>query len=69
MLRDAKVYGAPVVPEVNVKAIEGLNLPTKLGSGSWHGQVEITNRTFGVAAQKLPSLCPTCALAVLRSEI
>ena len=69
VLREGKVYGAPVSPEVNVKTIEGLGLLGKLGSGSWHGQVEITNRTFGVAAQRLPLLCDTCALAVLRSEI
>ncbi len=69
VLRDAKVYGAPVVPEVNVKAVEGLGLPARLGAGSWHGQVEITNRTFGVAAQKLPLLCDTCSVAILRSEI
>lgn len=70
VLHEGKVYGAPVAPEVNVKAIEGLGVPAKLGAGgAWHGQVEITNRDFGVAARPLPSLCASCSVAVLRSEI
>lgn len=70
VLRDGKAYGAPVVPEVNAKAIEGLQLGSKLsGDATFHGQVEITNRTFGVAAKKAPKLCDTCAIALLRSEL
>ena len=63
-------YGTPVSPEVNVKAIEDLTLSSKLsGETPWHGRVDITNRTWGVAAQRARDLCATCAVAVLRSEI
>lgn len=65
-----QAYSAPVTPEVNVKAIEDLKLSTKLGGEApWHGKVEVTNRPYGVAAQRVKDLCETCAVAVLRSEI
>lgn len=70
VLHGPKAYGTPVVPEVNVKVVEGMNLPDKLkASGAFKGQVEITNRGFGVSARSTPKLCDTCAVVVLRSEI
>lgn len=70
VVRGDRTYGAPVTPEVNVKAIEGLALSTKLkGDAPWQGRVDITGRTFGVAARRVEIMCPDCAVAVLRSEI
>lgn len=69
VLREGKAYGTPVTPEVNVKAVEGLGLPAKLQAGAYRGQVEITGRGFGVAAQPVKKLCDQCAVVVLRSEV
>lgn len=70
VIKGDKVFGALTAPEVNVKAIEDLKILEKLPEGgTWKGRVEITNRTFGVAAKKTPSLCSDCAVAVLRSEV
>lgn len=71
VLRDGKAYGTPAAPEVNIKAVEGLGLPGKLGAGGggWQGQVEITGRSFGAAALPAKKLCDQCAVVVLRSEI
>jgi hypothetical protein len=68
-LRGSKAYGAPVTPDVNAAAIEKLDLGAKLGSGPYRGQVEITGRTFGVAAQKTPDFAPDTGIAVMMSEI
>ncbi len=70
VVRGDKAYGAPVVPEVNTKAIEGLQLSSKVkGDAAAHGQLEITNRAFGWAAKRAPKLCDTCVIALLRSEL
>ena len=54
----------------NGKAIEDLKLSTKLsGETPWHGKIEVTERPYGVAAERVKDLCETCAVAVLRSEI
>jgi hypothetical protein len=69
VLKGKKAYGAPVTPDVNAQAVEGFDLIEKTGSGPWKGSVEITGRTFGVAAQRTPELGPDAGLAVIMSEV
>ncbi|MCK6590831.1 MAG: hypothetical protein L6Q76_25005, partial [Polyangiaceae bacterium] len=69
VLRGKKAYGAPITPDVNAQAVEGLDLIEKTASGLWKGSVDITGRTFGVAAQRTPELGPDAGLAVIMSEI
>lgn len=70
VLQDGKAYGTPIVPEVNTKAVEGLGLPAKVqAGGAYRGQVEITHRGYGVAAQSAKKLCDSCVIVVLRSEV
>lgn len=65
-----KAYAAPLTPEVNTKAVEGLGLAGKVQEGSTiSGKVDITNRGFGWAARKVKALCDSCAVVVLRSEV
>lgn len=68
-LRGKKAYGTPVTPDVNAEAIERLDPLAKAASGPWRGQVEITGRTFGVAAQRTPELAEDTGIAVMMSEI
>ena len=51
------------------EAIERLDPLAKAASGLWRGQVEITGRTFGVAAQRTPELAEDTGIAVMMSEI
>jgi hypothetical protein len=67
-LRGKKAYGAPVTPDVNAEAVEKLDALAKAGTGVFHGQVEITGRTFGVAAQRTPELAEDTGIAVMMSE-
>jgi hypothetical protein len=70
VVQGAKAFGTPVVPEVNQKAIEGLQVAEKLKNAeTWRGPLEITDRTYGAAARQTKKLCPDCAIVVLRSEI
>jgi len=69
VLRGKKAYGAPVTPDVNTQAVEGLDLVEKTGAGSWKGSVDITGRTFGVGAQRTPELGPDAGIAVIMSEV
>ena len=64
------VYGAPVTPMVDVEALAALDLGAKTaGDVVAHQQIEITGRTYGVAARRTPALGPNAGIAVLRSEI
>jgi hypothetical protein len=69
VLKDKKAYGAPVTPDVSAEAIEKLDLVTKAASGPYRCSVEITERKFGVAAERTPDLGENAAVAVLISEI
>lgn len=69
VLKGKKAYGAPVTPDVNAQAVEGLDLIEKTGAGPWKGSVDITGRTFGVGAQRTPELGPDAGLAVIMSEV
>jgi hypothetical protein len=69
LVRDGKAYGAPITPDVNAQAVEGLDLANKTQSGPYRGTVEITNRSFGVAAQRMPDLGEGTVLSVIASLI
>ena len=63
------VYGAPVSPEVNAKAIAEQKPFEKLqGDGVFATTLEITDRAFGLAVKGTPELGDKVAVAVLRSE-
>lgn len=68
-IKGKKAYGAPMTPDVNAQAVERLDLVAKTASGPYHGTVEITERAFGVAAQRTPELGDDAAIAVIISEI
>jgi len=68
-VKAGKAYGAPLTPDVNAEALDKLDLVSKTAAGPYRGQVVITERTFGVAAQRTPDLGPDTAVAVLLSEI
>lgn len=63
------VYGAPVSPQVNAKAIADLKPLSKLeGNEPFVSELEIDGRGFGVAVLAAPKLGKDVAVAVLRSE-
>lgn len=69
VVKDGKAYGAPMAPDVNAHAIEGLDLVTKTQNGPFRGHLEVTGRVFGIAAQKAPSLGDSVVLSVMISEV
>jgi hypothetical protein len=69
VVKGKTAYGAPLTPEVNAHAVEGLDLPGKTAGGPYRGSLEITGRVFGVAGVKAPELGDDAALAVVASEI
>lgn len=69
VLKGKKAYGAATAPEVNTQAVEGLDLLTKAANGPFETTVEITGRTFGVAAAKTPEYAADTGVAILASEI
>lgn len=70
LLKGGKAYGSPLLSaDVNAQALEGLGLLEKTATGPYKGNIEITGRSFGVAAQRAPELGDDAAVAVLLSEI
>jgi hypothetical protein len=69
MIKGKTAYGAPLTPDVNAQAIEGLGLVEKTAAGPFRTNLEITGRVFGAAAQRTPELGDDAAVAVLLSEI
>lgn len=66
---DGNVYGAPISPEVNARAVHDQDVLSKLhGAEPMTAELEITGRPFGLAAELAPELGDKVALAVLRSE-
>jgi hypothetical protein len=66
---ESDVYGAPVSPDVNAKAIRDQALIGKLhGTEPTSAELEITGRGFGLAAELVPELGADVAIVVLRSE-
>ena len=65
----SEVYGAPISPDVNAKAIREQSLLGKLhGVEPLSVELEITGRGFGLAAVLVPELGSEVAVVVLRSE-
>lgn len=65
LARGGTVYGAPVSPEVNAEAIGKHDVAAKAKDGVYRGQIEITDRKFGLAAQRLPELGEDATLVTL----
>jgi hypothetical protein len=62
-------YGAPVSPEVNIKAIADLDPLSKTNGEEVFSQtIEVTGRTFGLAVKRATDAGQDVAVAVLRSE-
>jgi hypothetical protein len=69
VVKGKTAYGAPLAPDVNATAIEGLDLVGKTSAGPYRGTLEITGRGFGVAGTRAPDLGDDAVLAVLATEI
>ncbi len=70
LFKGTKAYGSPLLSaDVNAQAIEGLGILEKTATGPYKGNIEITGRNFGVAAQRAPELGDDAAVVVLLSEI
>ena len=70
MLFDATgAYGPPMTPDVNESQVKDLDLVSKTATAPAQGVVNISDRDFGYAAIRLPSLGPEIGVVVLRSEI
>lgn len=69
VLKGKKAYGAPVTPDVNAQAVEGLDLIEKTAGGPFKGSVDITGRTFAVAAHRIPELGADAGLVVILSDV
>lgn len=67
IVKGKNAYGAPDTPDVNADALVKLDLPGKTAGGAYRGQLEITGRTFGVAAERAKGLGDDAAIAVLSS--
>jgi hypothetical protein len=63
------VYPAPTTPQVNEKALGGLDLLGQTAGGPAQGTLSITDRAFGWAAIRAPKLAPDTGVVVLRSEL
>lgn len=69
VLHGKKAYGTAKTPDVNTQAVEALDLLSKTQSGTFTTTMEITGRTFGVAAAKTPEYAEGTGVAVIASEI
>jgi hypothetical protein len=65
LARGGKAYGAPVSPDVNAEAVAKADLAAKCKDGPWQGRIDIADRPFGAAAQRLPELGEDATLVVL----
>jgi hypothetical protein len=62
-------YGAPVTPEVNIKAVADLDPLAQAKSEEVFAQkIEVTGRAYGIAVKRAPTLGAEVAVAVMRSE-
>ncbi|EYF03964.1 hypothetical protein [Chondromyces apiculatus] len=69
VFKGPKVYAQAVTPDVNTEAVEKLDPVGKTASGPWSGTMELTGRTFGAAALRVPELAPDAGVVVLASPI
>jgi hypothetical protein len=66
---EKEVFGAPISPDVNAKAIKDSGLMGRAsGESVVDGAQEIEGREFGLALRRVPALGPDVAIAVVRSE-
>ncbi len=66
---EQEVYGAPISPDVNAKAIKDSGLMSKSsGETVVDAAREIEGREFGIALRRVPALGSDVAIAVVRSE-
>jgi len=64
-----QVFGAPITPEVNARAIHDQGFSKKPASSTpIKVELELTGRDFGAAYQATPALGKSAGVAVLRSE-
>lgn len=63
------VYGARETPLVNENALAAAGVFAKTAGGPTSEPIEITERKFGWAAERVPKLGPDVGIAVLRSEL
>ena len=69
MIVGKAVFGAPVSPEVNMKAIADVDpLAKASGDAVFSRAVDVTGRSFGLAVRRAPDLGSDVAVAILRSE-
>lgn len=67
---DQDVYAVPEAPDVNIQAVRAQAVNDKLqGAGPFSVPLELTGRSFGLAAVAVPELGPKVAIVVLRSEV
>lgn len=67
---DKDVYGVAEAPDVNIDAVKQQAVNEKLkGSEPFSIALELTGRSFGLAAIAVPELGPKVSIAVLRSEV
>lgn len=69
VFKGPKVLAPPRTPDVNAEALEKLDLPGKTQNGPYKGAVEISGRTFGIAAERTPELAPDAGVAVIASAL
>jgi hypothetical protein len=65
----AATFAAPVTPDINRTTIEKLDLSAKTAAGVYHQVIEITGRSYGLAAARAPKMGSCAGVAVLRSEL
>jgi hypothetical protein len=65
----ASVYTAPLVPDVNQKALIEADLVGKTAGGTFQGSITITDRVFGYGAARVPKLGPETGIVILWSEV
>ena len=63
------VYTAPLVPDVNKKALEEADLVGKTAAGKFQGSITITERTFGLGAARVPKLGTDTGIVIIVSEV
>jgi hypothetical protein len=63
------VYTAPLVPDVNMKALADQDLVTKTSGGAFSGNVKIDSLTFGIAAARVAKLGVDTGIVILWSDV
>lgn len=65
----AGVYTAPLVPDVNMKALVDADLVGKTATGLYQGSITITDRSFGIGAARVAKLGPDTGIVILYSDL